>query len=96
MLDGLLRWRPRESLIVVDRWVYLMGGGGGLVKEAWVEAGFEYGVSLRNLGVAGVRHAGVRGIFPSLLVFVSGRWTGLDVLHSAIAAYCTRSPVLAP
>ena len=45
-----------ESLIVVDRWVYLMEGvEKGLVKEAWVEAGFEYGVSPRNLVVVGVR-----------------------------------------
>ncbi|PWW71828.1 hypothetical protein C7212DRAFT_287378 [Tuber magnatum] len=45
-----------ESLIVVDRWVYLMEGvEKGLVKEAWVEVGFEYGVSPRNLVVVGVR-----------------------------------------
>ncbi|CUS07598.1 unnamed protein product [Tuber aestivum] len=45
-----------ESLIVVDRWVYLMEGvGKGLLKEAWVEAGFEYGASPRNLVVVGVR-----------------------------------------
>ncbi|KAG0133785.1 hypothetical protein HOY82DRAFT_555610 [Tuber indicum] len=45
-----------ESLIVVDRWVYLMEGvEKGLVKEAWVEAGFEYGISPRNLVVVGVR-----------------------------------------
>ncbi|RPB03878.1 hypothetical protein L873DRAFT_1833550 [Choiromyces venosus 120613-1] len=45
-----------ESLIVVDRWVYLMEGvEKGLLKEAWVEVGFEYGVSPRNLVVVGVR-----------------------------------------
>ncbi|KAF8430481.1 hypothetical protein BGX38DRAFT_1232354 [Terfezia claveryi] len=56
-----------ESLIVVDRWVWLRehmteGGGGeavwgdGLVVEkCWVEAGFGYEFSPRNLVVVGVK-----------------------------------------
>lgn len=45
-----------ESLIVVDRWTYLMEGvENGDLKDAWVEAAFEYGLSPRNLVVVGVR-----------------------------------------
>lgn len=44
------------SLIVVDPWIHPMEGvEQGLVKEAWVEAGFEYRASPRNLVVFGVR-----------------------------------------
>ncbi|TGZ80611.1 hypothetical protein EX30DRAFT_332139 [Ascodesmis nigricans] len=42
-----------ESLIVVDRWVFL--GEVESVKERWVEVVFEYGESPRNLVVVGVR-----------------------------------------
>ncbi|KLJ13046.1 hypothetical protein EMPG_12003 [Blastomyces silverae] len=42
-----------ESLIVVDRWLFLGEQAG--VKEAWVEAVFEYQQSPRNLVVVGVK-----------------------------------------
>lgn len=41
-----------ESLVVVDRYVYLCEEG---VGECWVEAAFEYAESPRNLVVVGVR-----------------------------------------
>jgi hypothetical protein len=40
-----------ESMIVVDRWLYLREEG----CEAWVEAVFDYGLSPRNLVVVGVK-----------------------------------------
>ncbi|KKZ67327.1 hypothetical protein EMCG_06976 [[Emmonsia] crescens] len=42
-----------ESVIVVDRWLFLREQAG--VKEAWVEAVFEYQQSPRNLVVVGVK-----------------------------------------
>ncbi|EEQ89358.1 uncharacterized protein BDCG_04478 [Blastomyces dermatitidis ER-3] len=42
-----------ESMIVVDRWLFLREQAG--VKEAWVEAVFEYQQSPRNLVVVGVK-----------------------------------------
>jgi len=49
-----------ESLIVVDRWLFLkehMGKDGvdGVVGDCWVEAVFDYGLSPRNLVVVGVK-----------------------------------------
>lgn len=41
-----------ESLVVVDRYVYLCEEG---VRDVWVEAAFEYAESPRNLVVVGVR-----------------------------------------
>lgn len=43
-----------ESLIVVDRWLYLREHD-EIVKEAWVEAVFDYGLSPRNLVVVGIK-----------------------------------------
>ncbi|PHH83007.1 hypothetical protein CDD83_3089 [Cordyceps sp. RAO-2017] len=43
-----------ESLVAVDRWTYL-GEQGDLVKQAWVEAVFDYRQSPRNLVVVGVK-----------------------------------------
>ncbi|EPE24853.1 hypothetical protein GLAREA_11434 [Glarea lozoyensis ATCC 20868] len=43
-----------ESLIVVDRWLYLREHG-EVVRECWVEPVFEYGLSPRNLVVVGVK-----------------------------------------
>jgi len=43
-----------ESLIVVDRWLYLkesLGDGG----DAWVESVFDYKLSPRNLVVVGIK-----------------------------------------
>ena len=42
-----------ESVIVVDRWLYLKEHGA--VKECWVEAVFEYGQSPRNLAVVAIK-----------------------------------------
>ncbi|KAL8727669.1 MAG: hypothetical protein Q9166_005905 [cf. Caloplaca sp. 2 TL-2023] len=42
-----------ESAIVVDRWLWLREQE--MVKEAWVENVFEYGISPRNLVVVGVK-----------------------------------------
>ncbi|KAF2851886.1 hypothetical protein T440DRAFT_467139 [Plenodomus tracheiphilus IPT5] len=42
-----------ESVIVVDRWLWLREQEG--VERAWVEAVFEYGFSPRNLVVVGVK-----------------------------------------
>ncbi|KAI5780937.1 methyltransferase domain-containing protein [Geopyxis carbonaria] len=41
-----------ESVIVVDRWLFLKEMG---CREAWVRAAFEYGESPRNLVVVGIR-----------------------------------------
>lgn len=41
-----------ESLVVVDRYIYLCEEG---VRDVWVEAAFEYAESPRNLVVVGVR-----------------------------------------
>ncbi|KAM4056278.1 methyltransferase [Hirsutella rhossiliensis] len=43
-----------ESLIVADRWTYLVEHG-HLVKQAWVETVFDYRQSPRNLVVVGVK-----------------------------------------
>lgn len=43
-----------ESLIVTDRWTYLVEHG-DLVKQAWVETVFDYKQSPRNLVVVGVK-----------------------------------------
>ncbi|KAH8591129.1 methyltransferase domain-containing protein [Bisporella sp. PMI_857] len=43
-----------ESLIVVDRWLYLREHG-ELVQDAWVEAVFDYHQSPRNLVVVGIK-----------------------------------------
>lgn len=43
-----------ESLIVTDRWLYLMEHN-DLIKEAWVEAVFDYALSPRNLVVVGIK-----------------------------------------
>jgi hypothetical protein len=43
-----------ESLIVVDRWLYLRENC-DIVKDAWVEAVFDYGLSPRNLVVVGIK-----------------------------------------
>lgn len=43
-----------ESLIVADRWQYLREQG-SIVKQAWVEAVFDYRISPRNLVVVGVK-----------------------------------------
>jgi hypothetical protein len=43
-----------ESLIVVDRWLYLREHG-EVVRECWVEPVFEYGLSPRNLVVIGIK-----------------------------------------
>jgi len=43
-----------ESLIVVDRWLYLKEQK-DLVKDAWVEAVFDYELSPRNLVVVGIK-----------------------------------------
>ncbi|TVY35266.1 Methyltransferase-like protein [Lachnellula subtilissima] len=43
-----------ESLIVVDRWLFLKEHG-DLVREAWVEPVFEYKQSPRNLVVVGIK-----------------------------------------
>lgn len=43
-----------ESLIVADRWTYLVEHG-HVVKEAWVETVFDYRQSPRNLVVVGVK-----------------------------------------
>jgi len=42
-----------ESTIVVDRWLYLREQKE--VKECWVKAIFEYGISPRNLAVVGIK-----------------------------------------
>lgn len=42
-----------ESVIVVDRWIYLKEQAG--VKDCWVEAVFEYKQSPRNLVVVGIK-----------------------------------------
>ena len=49
-----------ESLIVVDRWLFLKEnmrkeGGEGVVADCWVEAVFDYSLSPRNLVVVGVK-----------------------------------------
>jgi hypothetical protein len=49
-----------ESLIVVDRWLFLREhkskeGGDGGVSDCWVEAVFDYSLSPRNLVVVGVK-----------------------------------------
>lgn len=45
-----------ESMVVVDRYVFLCEGRvSGGVRECWVEVGFEYKESPRNLVVVGVR-----------------------------------------
>lgn len=45
-----------ESLVVVDRFAYLSEAKErGKLRECWVEAGFEYSESPRNLVVVGVR-----------------------------------------
>ena len=41
-----------ESVIVVDRWLYLREMG---CSQAWVEAAFDHGESPRNFVVVGVR-----------------------------------------
>jgi hypothetical protein len=43
-----------ESLIVVDRWLFLREHE-DVVKHAWVEAVFDYGLSPRNLVVVGIK-----------------------------------------
>jgi hypothetical protein len=43
-----------ESLIVVDRWLFLKENN-QLVKDAWVEAVFDYHQSPRNLVVVGIK-----------------------------------------
>lgn len=43
-----------ESLIVVDRWLFLREHG-DVVSECWVEPVFDYGLSPRNLVVVGVK-----------------------------------------
>jgi len=43
-----------ESLIVVDRWLFLREHP-NIVGEAWVEAVFDYGLSPRNLVVVGIK-----------------------------------------
>jgi len=43
-----------ESLIVVDRWLFLREHE-DVVGECWVEAVFEYGLSPRNLVVVGIK-----------------------------------------
>lgn len=43
-----------ESLIVVDRWLFLREHG-DVVGEAWVETVFDYGLSPRNLVVVGIK-----------------------------------------
>lgn len=45
-----------ESLVVVDRWVFLREAvERGECREAWVQGVFEYAVSPRNLVVVGVK-----------------------------------------
>lgn len=45
-----------ESLIVVDRWVFLKEQQAkGLVEDCWVESVFDYSLSPRNLVVVGVK-----------------------------------------
>jgi hypothetical protein len=48
-----------ESLIVVDRWMFLKEQDE--VEDAWVETVFDYGISPRNLVVVGVKGDGARG-----------------------------------
>ncbi|RKF78015.1 Methyltransferase-like protein 25 [Golovinomyces cichoracearum] len=43
-----------ESLIVVDRWLYLKEHS-DIVRECWVEPVFNYGISPRNLVVVGIK-----------------------------------------
>ncbi|TQS35665.1 hypothetical protein Golomagni_03908 [Golovinomyces magnicellulatus] len=43
-----------ESLIVVDRWLYLKEHS-EIVHECWVEPVFDYGISPRNLVVVGIK-----------------------------------------
>jgi hypothetical protein len=43
-----------ESLIVVDRWLFLREQG-ELVRDAWVETVFDYRESPRNLVVVGIK-----------------------------------------
>ncbi|TDZ53635.1 hypothetical protein CTRI78_v006893 [Colletotrichum trifolii] len=43
-----------ESLIVTDRWLFLKEHG-DVVRDAWVETVFDYGLSPRNLVVVGIK-----------------------------------------
>jgi hypothetical protein len=45
-----------ESLIVVDRWLFLQEHG-DMVSECWVEPVFDYGLSPRNLVVVGIKRS---------------------------------------
>ncbi|KAK2067873.1 hypothetical protein P8C59_001577 [Phyllachora maydis] len=44
-----------ESVIAVDRWLFLREQGPAVVRDCWVETLFEYGLSPRNLVVVGIK-----------------------------------------
>lgn len=44
-----------EALILVDRWLWLARDQREIVKEAWVQSVFDFGVSPRNMVVVGIK-----------------------------------------